>query len=327
MPSLLFATSVLRMVKAIPAFCRRLICRMAVAAAMTAGLYLTLCTPSSAQELGAVLRSDMGLKSGTQPGPGYYFSFVYYDAEYSSVRGPNGNALPGQVNTSLTLPFPVIAATTKWKLLGANYGIRAAIIFSNQALTSTLVPISKSNTIGFGDIYIQPINLGWHTKRLDYLAAYAFHAPTGNGIRSLGFWTHEIIFGTTCYLDAAKKWSVAGNGTLEIHQQKQNSDLLVGDFVTVKGGIGRTFLKGAASAGLVYSLQYKITHDGGTDLPKLLPNTFNRAYALGPEASFPFFVKGKVAGFIGARYAWEFNNSSNFQGNNLALTMTLAKFD
>jgi hypothetical protein len=137
-----------------------LIGRTAFAAAMIAGLCLMICTPSRAQELGAVLRSDMGLKSGTQPGPGYY------DAEYSSVRGPNGNALPGQVSTSLTLPFPVIAATTKWKLLGANYGFKAAIIFSNQALISTLVPISKSNTIGFGDIYIQPVNLGWHTNSI-----------------------------------------------------------------------------------------------------------------------------------------------------------------
>lgn len=290
------------------------------------GILFVAHAPANAQELGAVLRSDMGLKSGTQPGPGYYFSFIYYDAEYSSVRGPNGNALPGQVNTSLTLPFPAFSETTKWKLFGGNYGYKVAVIFSNQALTSTFVPISKSNTIGFGDIYIQPINLGWHKKRFDYLAAYAFHAPTGSGIRSLGFWTHEIIFGTTYYLDAAKKWSVAANGTLEIHQPKQNSDLLVGTFVTVKGGIGRSFMKGAASAGLVYSLQYKITHDGGIDLPALLPNTLNRAYAVGPEVSFPFFVKGKTAGFIGARYAWEFNNSSNFQGNNLALNLTVARF-
>jgi hypothetical protein len=197
--------------------------RTIYALGLVAGLLFASGISIQAQELGAVLRSDMGLKSGTQPGPGYYFSFVYYDAEYSSVRGPNGNALPGQVSTSLTLPFPVIAATTKWKLAGGNSGFKVGIIFSNQALTSTLVPISKSNTIGFGDIYIQPINLGWHKKRFDYLAAYAFHAPTGNGIRSLGFWTHEIIFGTTYYLDPGKKWSVAGNGTLEIHQQKQTS--------------------------------------------------------------------------------------------------------
>ena len=144
------------MFEAVPVFSGRSTRRMVFAVALTAGLFLSICIPSRAQELGAVLRSDMGLKSGTQPAPGYYFSFVYYDAEYTSVRGPNGNALPGQVSTSLTLPFPVIAATTKWKLLGANYGLRAAIIFSNQALTSTLVPISKSNTIGFGDIYIQP---------------------------------------------------------------------------------------------------------------------------------------------------------------------------
>ena len=294
---------------------------------LLAGLCLFFARSAPAQELGAVLRSDMGLKSGTQPGPGYYFSFVYYDAEYSSVRGPNGAVLPGRINTSLTLPFPVVAATTTWKILGGNYGFKVAVIFSNQALTSTLVPISRHNTIGFGDIYIQPINLGWHTKHFDYVTAYAFHAPTGNGIRSLDMWTHEAIFGTTYYLDAAKKWSAAGNGTLEIHSTKNNSDILVGDFVTIKGGFGRSFLKGAANVGMVYSLQYKITHDGGADLPAFFPNTLNRAHALGAEASFPFFVKGKTAGFIGARYAREFLNHSNFQGNNLALTLTVAKFD
>jgi hypothetical protein len=318
------------MFEAIPVFYRRTTRRMVFAFALTAGLCLTICTSSRAQELGAVLRSDMGLKSGTQPGPGYYFIMpLYYNADYSSVRGPNGNALPGQVSTQLNLIVPVFMVTTKWKLFGAYYGFKVAEPFSNQALASTFVPIYKGNNYGFGDIYVVPLILGWHTKRFDYLADYAFHAPTGVGIRSLAMWTHEFSFGTTYYLDPARKWSVAGNATLEIHSVKNNTDILVGDFLTIKGGVGRSFLKGAASAGLVYSLQYKITHDGGTDLPRLLPNSLNRAYALGPEVTFPVLVneKKKLAAFIGARYAWEFLNRSNFQGNNLALTLTLAKFE
>ncbi len=49
----------------------------------------------------------------------------------------------------------------------------------------------------------------------------------------------------------------------------------------------------------------------------------------GPRAGsqLSIFCEGKVAGFIGARYVWEFHNSSNFQGNDLALSLTLAKFD
>ena len=292
--------------------------------------FALLCAPANAQELGAVLRSDMGLKSGTQMAPGFYFTMpLYYNADYSSVRGPNGNALPGQVSTELDLIIPVFTVTTKWKLLGGYYGFKVAEPFSNQALASTLVPIYKGNNYGFGDLYVVPIIMGWHTKRLDYLADFGFHAPTGVGIRSLDMWTYELSFGTTYYLDGGKKWSASGNATLEIHSVKNNSDILVGDFLTIKGGVGRSFLKGAASAGLDYSLQYKITHDGGTDLPAILPNTLNRAYALGPEVSFPVFVKEKkkLAAFIGARYAWEFLNRSNFQGNNLALTLTLAKFD
>jgi hypothetical protein len=318
---------VLLMFEAIPALYRRMTRRMVFAVVLTLGISLSLCTPSRAQELGAVLRGDMGLKSGTQPGPGYYFSFLYYNASYDSVRGPNGGVLPGHVNTSLDILIPIATVTTKWKLFGGFYGFSVAVPFSNQALASTIVPIYKSNTYGFGDMYFQPLTLGWHKKHVDYLVGYGFYAPTGNGIRSLDMWTQRMAFGTTYYLDEGKKWSVSGNATLEIHSVKNNTDILVGDFLTIKGGVGRSFLKGAASAGLVYSLQYKITHDGGTNLPALLPNSLNKAYALGAELNFPFFVKGKTAGFIGARYTWEFNNSSNFQGNNLALTMTLAKFD
>jgi hypothetical protein len=323
----MLATMVLLMFEAIPAFCRRVICRMVFSVVLTLGISLSICTPSHAQELGAVLRGDMGLKSGTQPGPGYYFSFLYYNASYDSVRGPNGGVLPGKVNTSLDLLVPIVTVTTKWKLLGGYYGFSVAIPFSNQALASTFVPLSKGNTYGFGDMYFQPLTLGWHKKHADYLVGYGFYAPTGNGIRSLDMWTQRMSFGTTYYLDEGKKWSVAGNAALEIHAVKRSTDILVGDFLTIKGGVGRSFLKGAASAGLVYCLQYKITHDGGTGLPALLPNSLNKAYALGPEVNFPFFVKEKTVGFIGARYTWEFNNSSNFQGNNLALTLTLAKFD
>jgi len=303
------------------------VCRSVCLTAAVVGLWLTCCGSARAQELGAVLRGDMGLKSGTQPGPGYYFTFLYYNAAYDSVRGPNGGVLPGQVNTALDILIPVGIVTTKWKIFGGFYGFSVAVPISNQALDSTLVPIYKSNTYGFGDMYFQPLTLGWHNKRADYVLGYGFYAPTGSGIRSLDMWTQRLSFGATYYLDQGKKWSVAGNAAFELHSVKRNTDIVVGDFVTIKGGVGRSFLKGAASAGLVYSLQYKITHDGGTDLPRLLPNSLNKAYALGPELSFPFFVKGKTAGFIGARYTWEFNNSSNFQGNNLALSLTLAKFD
>jgi hypothetical protein len=298
----------------------------------TSCLFASLCLfathPSHAQELGNVVRSDMGLKSGTQLPPGYFFTIpLYYVEDYTSVRGPNGNAIPGKVTGDVKLFIPVASVTTKWKLLGANYGFKVAFPISTQAVGSTLVPISKANNYGFGDIYIQPINLGWHLKHIDYLVAYGFYAPTGSGIRSLYQWTHTPMFGVTYYFDSAKKWTIAANATGEIHQVKTNTDILVGNFLTVKGGFGYSFLKGAASAGIDYVGQWKTTHDGGTNLPAILPNTLNKAYGVGPELNFPVFAKGKLAALIGARYVWEFHNSSNFQGNNLALTLTLAKFD
>ena len=68
-----------------------------------------------------------------------------------------------------------------------------------------------------------------------------------------------------------------------------------------------------------------MTKDKGTDINPLLPRGKNRAIGLGPEINIPFFKKGSVLGLIGARYTFEVANVANFQGQNLLVTMTIAK--
>ena len=104
-------------------------------------------------------------------------------------------------------------------------------------------------------------------------------------------------------------------------------DIKVGQYMTIEGGVGRSFIKGAASAGMAYVMQWKTTDDSGADIPPLLPRGKNKAYGLGPEINMPFFAKGKFVGLLGFRYTFEFANSTNFQGRNLALTLTLAKLN
>lgn len=140
-------------------------------------------------------------------------------------------------------------------------------------------------------------------------------------------WAHELVAGTTLYLDEGKKWHAAGTMFYDIHQRKRSTDVKVGDFLTLEGGVGRSFIKGAASAGLAYVMQWKTTADTGADISPLLPRTKNKAYGLGPEVNLPFFAKGSLVGLIGFRYTFEMGNSSNFQGNNLVLSLTLAKLN
>jgi hypothetical protein len=67
--------------------------------------------------------------------------------------------------------------------------------------------VSEENHWAFSDLYVAPLNLGWTTSRADFIAGYAFSAPTGkyevggSDNQGLGMWSHELQGGTTVYLD------------------------------------------------------------------------------------------------------------------------------
>jgi len=291
---------------------------------------LAVMVPSArAQYLGLNLRGDVGLKSGSQPGPGYYFSIpLWYRNDYNGIRGPNGNKLASDLDINVNiLTTPAIAVITKAKIAGATYGFQIVPMVMNKRLELVESGQETGESYGFGDMYIQPINLGWRTKRADFLTAYGVYVPTGAGDRSLDMWAHEIVAGTTVYFDSAKKWHAAATGFYEIHQNKRGVDLRVGDILTLEGGFGRSFLKGAGNAGLAYVAQWKVTDDSGADFPARLQKSKNRAYGLGPDVSFPVFAKGTLIGLVGVRFIHEFGARTSFEGSSFVLSFTLAKLN
>jgi hypothetical protein len=282
-----------------------------------------------AQYLGLNLRGDMGVKSGSQPGPGIYLiAPLYYRSDYTGLSNQNGDEILSGLNVDLKLfAVPVVAMTTTAKIAGATYGFQIVPIIMNQRLNLAAPGFSTGTGYGFGDMYVQPINLGWRTERADFLAGYGFYAPTGKGARSLDMWAHELIAGTTVYLDSAKNWHAAATGFYDFHQKKSDQDLRVGQILTVEGGVARSFIKGAAHAGLAYVAQWKMTNDSGSDFPALLPKSKNRAYGLGPEVAMPVFAKGTLVGLVNVRYIWEFGAKTNFEGNTFLVSFTLAKLN
>ena len=267
------------------------------------------------------------MKSGSQAPPGVYFALpLFYQADYSSLRGPAGNRVPLNLNTTINLFAPVIAVTTKWKVAGAHYGFQIVPLIMNQRFDLAATSTQTSSGYNFGDTYVQPVTLGWSKKRADFVAGYGIFIPTGVGDRSLEMFGHELSAGSTIYFDEAKKWHGAATMFYEMHQRKRTNDVRVGDFLTIEGGIGRAFLKGAANAGLAYVMQWKTTDDTGSTIPPALRGK-NKAYAVGPEINLPFVAKGKLVGLFGFRYTFEMGNSANFQGNNLVASITLAKLN
>ncbi|MCX6631633.1 MAG: transporter [Candidatus Solibacter sp.] len=280
-----------------------------------------------AQLNGLHLKGDAGLDSGSQAPPGAYWGTLFYLYNTSRINNQSGT----QVNTagSLTVPagLGLISVVTKQKFLGANYGftvIPAAILKT----TIESPRLNANSGVGFGDIYIQPVNLGWHLEQADVTTGFGIFLPTGrytadnandNNV-GLGMWGFEPSIGTTVHLNKTKTWNASALASFEFHTDKRDTKQHVGNLLTLEGGLGRKFLKGAANAGVAYYTQWKLSDDRLAALPTLLVKGKNSTAAIGPELTIPLATKSKLYGFFTVRYEFEVASRTTTQGNALILT-------
>ena len=182
---------------------------------------------------------------------------------------------------------------------------------------------------GFGDLYIQPINLGWHKKRIDYVAGLGVYMPTARYEENaddnlgLGMWSFEAFGGTTYFFDDKKSWHISALASYEIHSEKEDSSARVGDILTIEGGAGKSLLDGALMFGVAYSAQWKLTND---DFDGLLPTGAvgkHHLFSVGPELVVPVFATEKLFGLLGARYLFDFDAESTTEGETLVVTLTV----
>jgi hypothetical protein len=256
-----------------------------LAALLMVTLTLMAPTPALAQLGGENLRGDYGMKSGSQGPPGTYVGDVFYFYRTDTVKDLSGNSVRGATSLNIFADVILGSQVTKKKILGGNYAFMAAlpILSTELALPSLNV---GTQTWGLADMYIQPIALGWHLKKADAVAGYAFVAPTGrftagaNDNTGMGMWSNEFSGGTTVYLDPTKKWHAAGTGYYEIHTSKQNLDSKTGNIFTLEGGVGRAFLGGYANGGMAYAGQWKVTQDTGKDVSLLVQGKKGSMFAL-----------------------------------------------
>jgi hypothetical protein len=148
-------------------------------------------------------------------------------------------------------------------------------------------------------------------------------------------WSWEISGGSTWYLDDDRTFSVATSAFWELHSNKQGelragnvtlSDVKVGQLLTLEGGIGKSFLHGAASIGLAYYAQWKVTDDAwrvtsGTSTVAGMPE-HHQVWGIGPEVTIPIATKSKLISLVNVRYLWETGAEFKTQGQSLLVTTT-----
>lgn len=276
---------------------------------------------ADAQFFGHNFPADMGVQSGSQPPPGFYASLLVPFYTASTIKLEEGVSLggPGDEVTIWAIA-PVLTFVTKATILGANYGLVISPSWANADLEAPRLDVDVDQ-FGLGDLYVVPIQLGWHFESTDMTASYGFFAPTGRyeaGAADnigLGMWSHELNVGATQYLDEKGTWSVALTGFYEIHTSKKDVDIKAGDWLVFKGGAGKA-LSDVVTLGLSGYALWQTTDATGADVPDELRGRKISSYGLGPEVDL-------LGGGITFRVLWEFGVRNSLQGVIAALTGTL----
>jgi hypothetical protein len=297
-----------------------------------AAMLLLISFCSNAQLKGGHILGAMGLQSGTQTPdktlsvyiPGYIYSA-------SSLRNADGDKMG---NPDLTMFITGVGANyvTDFKILGANYG--ATILLAGASNTIQGSYIDSKSSFAFTDMYIQPVQLGWHNKRADFVFSYQLYLPTGkyelgaSDNSGLGMFMNEFSAGTTLFFNDKKTIHFSALASYEINGKKKDTDIKTGDILSIEGGLGKTFYcmnaektapKGIFNAGLIYYLQYKVSDDKipvGSIL--VVEPDKDRVGGLGAEVNYLHLGCMTSAGF---RWIGEVNAINRFQGNTFFITL------
>ncbi len=303
-------------------------------------------TSAHAQLNGENLLGDMGVKSGTQPEPGLYVSTIYYRYRADSLKDAAGrsvNADPtGEAAQTINAGVPLVYYVAPTKVLGAHFAVMAVVPFANGGLEAPGLGLSESASLGMSDLYVMPAQVGWHFQRADILTGVAFFAPTGRYSAGAsdnlgkGMWSYEVSAGGTVYADRQRTLSLSTTAYWETHSKKQGevrienvtlTDVKVGDLLTLEGGVGKSFLQGAASVGVAYYAQWKTTADDlglSSAAPELSGvRERHRVWGVGPDVTIPIATKTRLISLVNLRYLWEQGARLKTQGQSFVVTSTI----
>lgn len=299
---------------------------------ITTVLFLFLSIFSNAQLKGGHILGAMGLKSGTQAPENTLSVYVpgyLYNA--SSLRNASGDEANANPEITMFLTGAGASYVSDFKILGANYGATVLLAFASNTIQGN--SLDATNSLAFTDMFIQPVQLGWHNKRADFVFSYSLYLPTGkftagaSDNAGLGMFMNEFSAGTTLFFNDKKTFHFSALASYEINGKKKDTDIKTGDIFSLEGGLGKTFYlmneektapKGMLNAGVIYYLQAKLSTDKIPVGNTVLEPAKDRIAGIGAEVNY-FHIGSKTS--AGLRWVSEFQGLNRFQGNTFFLTL------
>ena len=267
------------------------------------GAVLVVSAPAYAQLAGTLVKGETGLATGTQAPEGLVLTGFGYDYYSTQIVGPTGSVLPDMGSLNIyALPGVNVWYVSPLKILGANYGAVLTMWGTGSRTEFPTLKVSTS-TYGFGDMYLKPVELGWHTTYVDVLTGFALWMPTGrytlgaDNNTGLGQWGYEFSLGFTLWFDEGHHFNLATQVFYDIYSPKKggpigpsNTQVQTGNTLTLQGGLGYRFLGGGLNIGIPYFVQWKVTEDtlppGITSILPTIQAGKDWSVGVGAEADF-----------------------------------------
>lgn len=291
-------------------------------------LFTAIPHTASAQLKGENIPGDFGLQSGTQAPPAIMLAVPIYFYNSSKYKKSDGGTL-GSPEFNMFFTGIGASVVTNIKVFNANWGATLILPFASNRVEGNLV--NTDAPFKYTDTYIQPIQLGWHLKQADFVAAYGLFIPTGkyelggDGNSGLGMWSQELQGGTTLFFNKQKTFHFSTLLSYEVHSNKKDTDIKTGDILTIEGGLGKTWYHKTSgpipiviNAGFVYYMQYKLSSD---EIP--VGNTVfygdkDHVYGWGAEGNV--FLPA-IRSQLGIRWLGESGARNRFQGNTFFISI------
>jgi hypothetical protein len=300
----------------------------AASTAFFAWVWLLAAPAQAQQELGQKVLGTLGLQAGTQPKPGVYVvdQFAFHNADELVDR--NGNPLPVGLDLHAVGDAFGLAATLEVRPLATYVGAAVGVPMAKVAASTRTPPLS-TDRFGFGDLFVQPLKLGWRTNRADVVAGYGFYAPTGryepvhsDGI-GRGHWTQEPSLGGTVYLDTDRTLYASALSCIDVNSRNRGIDITRATTLQVQGGLGMKVLR-IFDVGVAGYALWQLSDNSGNDAPAALRRALERAYGLGPEVDVTL---PPIRSRLTARYEHDIAVASRQFGQIVYLGLTAFAWD
>jgi len=319
---------------------------------------------ATAGELGHFNPGVPNIRDFVVPEPGLYgmvYNYFYTSDRLNDRKGKKVDSVtinpgpgPGltldlKVDLDIYALSPMFIWVSPWEVAGARYAAYIAPSFATSSLGASLTTARGrgiggdiDSEFGAGDLFIQPLWLGWPLKHWDFAFGYGVYAPVGRydvetiGLPivgplkveaadniGLGFWTHQIQGAVAWYPWEHRGTAVVVALTYEINHEKREFDITPGSHLTLNWGISqylpltqdRKLLLEIGPSG--YS-QWKVTDDRGSDARN--GDVLDQVHAAGGQLGLTYTPWNAALNF---HYLYEFASEARFQGQVFGFSLAL----